>query len=424
MTLTTDRRGFLAAAGALAAGAMTPRLAMAAGTRLRVYWWGSQPRADRTFKVMEMYTKGHSGVTLDGETAGWSDYWPRLATQVAGRNAPDVIQMDYRYIFEYARRGALANMDDLRAQMPLDGFPKAVLDGGSVDGKLYGISLGANSAAIMANTQALQKAGVTLPDTFTFDQMKEMAKGFKTTDDVPYFSADLSGVEPVLENWLRQQGKALYDADGQLGFGAAEIEAWFDLWDDLRAAGVTVTPDLQALYQQSIETSMVTLGHSALDMAHTNQFVGFVAVNTAPLEMRPLPLVHDGATGGQYRKPSQFFSISARAEDKKVAADFINYFVTDLDAAKVLDVERGVPESDKVRAAIAPMLDPTARAAVDFIGKLGDLVGPLPPPPPKGAGEIEKSLIRISQEVGFGRTKAKDGAAQLVSEAQSILARG
>ncbi len=35
----------------------------------------------------------------------WSDYWTKMATQVAGKNMADVIQMDYRYIAEYARRG-------------------------------------------------------------------------------------------------------------------------------------------------------------------------------------------------------------------------------------------------------------------------------------------------------------------------------
>ena len=50
-------------------------------------------------------------MTIDGEWLGWNDYWPRLATQSAGRNAADVIQMDYRYIFEYARRGALLPLD-------------------------------------------------------------------------------------------------------------------------------------------------------------------------------------------------------------------------------------------------------------------------------------------------------------------------
>src|SRR5205807_5627407 len=100
-------------AAALAAAGIGP--ARAQEKRLRMYWWGGKERADRTFKVNELYSAANPGVKIDGETLGWGDYWARLATQAAGRNAPDIIQMDYRYIFEYARRGALLPFD---AYMP------------------------------------------------------------------------------------------------------------------------------------------------------------------------------------------------------------------------------------------------------------------------------------------------------------------
>src|SRR5262245_18442097 len=76
-------------------------------TRLRMFWWGSRERGERTDKTNKLFQEKNPGVTITGELLGWTDYWPRLATQTAGRNAPDVIQMDYRYIYEYARRGAL-----------------------------------------------------------------------------------------------------------------------------------------------------------------------------------------------------------------------------------------------------------------------------------------------------------------------------
>jgi multiple sugar transport system substrate-binding protein len=68
-------------------------------------WWGSQPRADRTFNVSNLYMEKNPGVTVDGETVGWDDYWPRLATQVAGRHAPALMPMGYREILGYARGG-------------------------------------------------------------------------------------------------------------------------------------------------------------------------------------------------------------------------------------------------------------------------------------------------------------------------------
>src|SRR5436190_7574569 len=92
-----DRRTLIkSAAGAAAFAAAGIGRAEAEEKRLRMYWWGGKERAERTFKVNELYTAANPGVKIDGETLGWGDYWARLATQAAGRNAPDIIQMDYR----------------------------------------------------------------------------------------------------------------------------------------------------------------------------------------------------------------------------------------------------------------------------------------------------------------------------------------
>src|SRR5215510_153501 len=105
MTLTIDRRQLLVGmAATLAFGSAALSRANAA-TAMRFLWWGSKERTDRTFAAIKAYQGKNADVSIEGESFGWDNYWTRLATQTAGGNAPDLIQMDYRYIFEYARRG-------------------------------------------------------------------------------------------------------------------------------------------------------------------------------------------------------------------------------------------------------------------------------------------------------------------------------
>ena len=138
---TLGRRTLLGTGAALLAA----RAQAQATTRLRLYWWGGVERAERTNKTAELYMKSHPTITVAGETVGWGDYWTRLATQAAGRNMADVLQMDYGYIFEYARRGALLPLDAfVSKELDLSGFDAASIDGGKVDGKIYGVSLGLN----------------------------------------------------------------------------------------------------------------------------------------------------------------------------------------------------------------------------------------------------------------------------------------
>jgi multiple sugar transport system substrate-binding protein len=429
MTVRIDRRSLLAGAAGLASlGLVGARAAWAQDARIRLMWWGSANRNERTLKVVELFTADNPGIAVEGESAGWDDYWTRLATQTAGGNAPDVMQMDYRYIFEYARRGVLHPLDEAVAAGDLDlsGFSEEAIAGGKVDGKIYGVSLGANSSTLIVNTAAFEEAGVALPEKgMTWEQYAERAAELteKAGKRGFYGSADAGGVEPTFECWLRQRGKALYDAEGKLGFDAADATDWFAMWQAMRDSGACVPADLQALDQLNIETSMVSLGHAAVSFAHSNQIVGYQGINQSPLVMVPYPTGGEGSQPGQYRKPSMFFSAYAQTGVPAESAKFVSYFINDPAATEVLGVERGVPESAAVREALSNTLDELGKAQIDYIESLGELAGPLPPPPPAGAGEIAFALKRINEEVGFG-TPPEAGAETLVSEATAILARG
>lgn len=427
MTFRVDRRQFLMGSTALlAAGAMSP--AMAQAERMRMIFWGGQARADRTYGVTDLYTK-EFGTVIEGDFSAFGDYWPKLATQVAGGNSPDLIQMDYRYIVEYATRNSIAPMDEfVGGALDLSDFDADQLEGGKVDGKLYGISLGANSAANILNVAALEEAGVEVPTReLSYEDLPALAEKFNSGNKRAGMKlwSDNSFLEPAFENFLRQRGKALYTADAQLAFDAQDAIDWFQLWADLRAAGVTVSPEDQALdANDAIETTMITLGKAASTYAHSNQLVGFQAANKDPLTLTNYPRIKAGSGGGHYRKPSMFFSIGATSAIKEDVAKFINFFIGNNDAVKILGVERGIPCDASARESLAPTLDAQGQVALNYVSNLGDLLGPIPPPPPNAAGEIQNPLLRVkSQEVGFGQLTPEQGGQQFYDEAAAILAR-
>lgn len=429
MPLTIGRRQFLMGSSALmAAGAVGMGPAFAQSTRLRQLFWGGQARADRTNGVNALYTAA-TGNEVESSFLGWGDYWPKLATETAGGNAPDVVQMDYRYIVEYAKRNAIAPLDEfLGSALKLDDFDEDQLNGGKVDGKLYGVSLGANSVAQLVNLTAFEEAGVEPPnrDT-TYDDIRAMGEAFKAANIRGGMKviADGSGSEPMLDNWLRQKGLALYTADGKLGFGEAEAIEWFTMWNQMRADGICVDAETQALDTNGpLENTMVVLGKAAMMPSNSNQLVAFQTLVQDNLTISSYPRIAAGVGGGHYRKPSMFFSVGGSSANKEAAAAYLSFFVNDLEAGKVLGVERGIPCAAAVREVVAPTLDEKNQIALNFVSNLGDLLGPLPPPPPAAAGEIDVSLLRVlSQEVAFGARSAEDAGKFFVTEAAAILER-
>lgn len=429
MTFRIGRRQFLMGSSALiAAGAagLSPAWAQAAG--LRQFFWGGQARADRTYGVNDLF-KAAKGVDVDSSFLGWGDYWPKLATETAGGNAPDIVQMDYRYIVEYAKRNAIAPLDEfVGGALKLDGFDQDQLEGGKVDGQLYGISLGANSVAQLVNVSAFEEAGIELPnrDT-TYDDIRAMGEAFnaKNIRGGIRVIADGSGSEPMLDNWLRQKGLALYTADGKLGFDADAAIEWFTMWNQMRADKICVDAETQALDTNGpLETTMVVMGKAAMMPSNSNQLVAFQSLMQDKATITNYPRIAPGVGGGHYRKPSMFFSVGGSSKNKELAAEYLSFFVNDPEAGKVLGVERGIPCIPGVREVISPTLNEQDQIALNFVANLGDLLGALPPPPPAAAGEIDISLLRtLSQEVAFGARSAEDAGQYFVTEAAAILAR-
>ncbi|SFV38052.1 multiple sugar transport system substrate-binding protein [Devosia crocina] len=428
MTFRMDRRQFLMGTSALMAlGAAGIGPAWAQAANMRIIFWGGQSRADRTYGVTDLFDEA-TGSRIDGEFLAWNDYWPKLATQTAGGNAPDIIQMDYRFIVEYAKRNAIAPLDEfVGGALQLDGFDEDQLEGGKVDGQLFGISLGANTVATLVNTVAFEEAGIEPPTSdWTYDDIMEKGQAFAEANirNGMKMMTDSSGTEPMLDNWLRQKGLQLYTAEGQLGFGAEEMTEWFTIWHNLREAGVIVSPDNQALDTGPLETTGLVTGRAALMPSNSNQLVGYQALVPDKLDMIGYPRISAGSGGGHYRKPSMFFSIAQSSPNKEAAAQFLNFFISDPEAAKILGVERGIPCLPETREVVAPTLDEANQIALNFVANLGDLLGPLPPPPPAAAGEIDISLLRtLSQEVAFGARTPEDAGPYFVNEATAILAR-
>lgn len=428
MTYSPTRRRVLAGAlsGLIAAPLLT-RAAFAQDKNLRFFWWGNQDRLARTEAAMDLFMEQNPGITIAGETAPFEDFFTRLATQVVGGNPPDLLQMDFRYIAEYADRGALLELDPyLGNVLDLSDIPTDQIDANRVGGKLYGVSFGVNSAAMLVNQTAWDEAGIDAPwHGMTYEEFAENCA--KLTKDTPrsnfHGTSDASGNDIAFENWLKQQGKALYTAEGELGYDEQDAAGWFELWAGMRASGACVPADIQAMEQGGIDTTGLTLGHSACSFMLANQIGPQQASLTETVTAVPFPRISADAAPGHYLRPATRLSVSAQTQFPDEAVALLAFLTGTPEAAKLLGADRGIPSSPRLAEAIVGDLKPAERASVEFVASLGELVGPLPPPLPPGAGEITRLVFEISQQVAFESMSATDGGAALVQGAKDLLAR-
>lgn len=422
------RRGLLAAGASLPLlGVMGAGKAVAQDQKIRAFWWGSEERAKRTDEAVRLFVAANPSTAVETEFMGWDDYWTRLATQVAGGNAADLIQMDYRYLFEYAGRGAIAPLDAyLGKELQIEDFGAANFASCSVEGKLYGVNLGVNAFGMVLDKTAWAEAGVEAPTFGTSWEdfaAKCAAFGKANTRKNFYATADSSGQENTFEVFLLQRGKSLYTPEGALGYDVEDAKSWFQFWADLRASGGCVPPDVQALYKNTIETAPLTTGSAATDFAYSNQFASYQKLMQTPIDIIACPVLPDGKAG-HYLKPAQMLSITSASKNPALAAALANFLARDPRGALVLGIERGVPAARDIREALAGSVDEVGKKNLQFITDIEPFAGILPPPPPKGSGENYNVLLRISQEISFGSSSPEQGGEALVAEASANLKRG
>ena len=409
--------------GALALGATQTGLspAQAEATRLRLYWWGNPERDKRTKAAVEAYLKRDPNLQIATESLPWGEYWTKLGTQTAGGNAPDLIQMDYRYIAEYARREAILPLDGIKG-LDLTGFAKSAVDGGKVDGKLYGVDLGGNSKAMIYDTTAFDKVGVkSVEGQLSWDEFTRIAAEISKLNPGKFWgTGDNSRWEQGYEQWLNMRGKLLYTPDGKLAYTVEDAGEWYSAWDKLRKAGICCPAEIGSGNNAAVDQYEVSKGLAAMSYLNSNQLLAMQSLNKNKLSMAMFPKVKDGSSG-HYIKPSQLMSISAKSKNAEEAAKFITYLVNDPEGVKILGLERGIPESSKSKAILLPDLDDLGKLSVTFLDEVTKVAVPLPPPAPKGAGEIDQLMRKLGDAVAFGKVSVSDGAKQLVSEAMVVI---
>ncbi|MBP2233939.1 multiple sugar transport system substrate-binding protein [Sinorhizobium kostiense] len=425
-----NRRTFmLGSAAGIALGATGSSVTLAAeGVELRAMWWGSNDRAKRTLSVAKLFEEKNPGMSIVGESISGDGYWTKLATQMAGRAIADVFQLEPSTISDYSKRGACLPLDPfVSSALEIDSFGKDVLKLTTVDGKLWGIGLGLNSFALFYDADAFEKAGITPPGVDTTwsdyaDIAIEMTKaaGKRNVWGGPYGAR----YAYVFDAWLRQRGSSLYTESG-LGFGVGEAKEWYAYWEDLRKRGGTVGPDIQTLDQNTIDTNCLALGHSAIGMAYSNQMIGYQQIIKNKIGIGMLPRAEKGGPSGHYYRPALIWSIGATTNHGEEAARFINFFVNDVEAGKILGVERGVPLSPKVREAILPSLNSTEAETVKYINALKDQVGSYPAPAPLGSTEFDQRVLRpIADQLAFERISVAEAAEQLVTQGKATVRAG
>lgn len=409
----------LALTGCASGGTVQPTADPNAKVTLRFAWWGNDTRNKLTNEVIAKFEAANPNIKIQAEPGEWGSYWDKLATQVAGNDMPDVIQMDEKYIADYGNRGALLDLE--KAGVVTTDFAPGTVDGGRTSKGLFGINAGINAPVVLANPKVLAAAGATLPDDKTWTWESHAALAAQITEKSPagtFGSQNYGMVEPIMRVWLRQNGADEYNASG-IGFTAEQLTPWFQNMLDLQEkkafpSASEASEDLT----KGVDQTMAAQGKVAMFYYWSNQVAAFDKSTGQDLAVLRPPSKTGNAKDVQlWYKPSMLWSASSQTKNKEAVTKFINFLANDVEAGKVLKTERGVPANLKVRAAVKENLGASDKKIVAYLESIESELGAPMAVTPKGGSDIQ--LGRFGTDVIFKRSTPAQAAEGLVTELKS-----
>lgn len=390
---------------------------------LRVAWWGGQDRHDATLKVIEMYEEQNPHVKIEPEFSSYDGYWERMAAQAAGNNLPDVMNQNFgEYLTQYTERGLLADLTPFIEDGTIDTtyIDDSIIDSGKMGDKLVAISLGTNARAVLYDPELFERAGAKMPELgWTWD---DVAEAGKLISQVTSWGINPLESRRTAEVWLREHGGRLFNDDGTgLGYDDDKImEDYFAMHLDWLEQGIIAPLDV-AKQHNSTENSLIVLGEVGMMFTWSNGVIGHSLAAQRPLELAPYP--GPNHEKGLYLKPSMYFSIPESSDKKEEAAKFINFFINDIEANKILNADRGVPVNSQVLEAMKETVDEATRKTFEYIELITPHTSPIDKNHPATAAEVLSILQEVDEKVLYKQITPAEAAKEFRQRAEEVLNR-
>ncbi|WP_410811664.1 ABC transporter substrate-binding protein [Micromonospora sp. 067-2] len=390
---------------------------------LQFAWWGNDGRAKVTEQAIDLFEKKYPNIKVNTSFGGFDAYFQKLSTQIAGGDAPDVVQMDRAFLREYADRQALLDLTKYISDgtLKVGDITPTLLPAGKVGDATYAIPIAQNTQGIFYDAAAWSKAGVEAPKPdWTWEDLRAAGQKLGQAGGKVAGFGDFGFAIDWFDIWLRQRGKQIYTDEGKLGFTQEDLVQFWTFTDGLRKTpGVLAPPSLTTQLDGSVANSSLIKKGVTAEVNYDSGFTPMVAAYGSPLAIAPMP--SDTDKRGMIAAMAMAYSVAKRSEHPKQAAMLVDFLINDQEAGKVLAVSRGMPANSKVRDTLAASLSPTDKLVYEFESSVTDKLLPTPAPQPKGGGAIKTEFQRVYDDIIFGRADVSSGAKRLIDEANNQL---
>ena len=406
------RRDLLKTTTAVAATALTGRMAYAddkAGS-LKVMGFGGDAEQAAIQHAIERFNKKYPNVkvelAMDPIATGWGDYVTKVLGQFTSGDTSDIYGTAIETFQAFASRGLWMSLDDYVKNNPeISDFAPSLIQQGSYKGHAMYIPIGWNNIMINCNLDLFDKAGITKPTDWTWDQFRDVAKKLTVKDgsgNVTQWGYEVPNQNFFIQPWFFSNGTSTLNKDwsGSNMNDPKVAESLQFLHDLIHVDGVSPVPGSDTMDNQFAggQVAMISRGHWIVQKS--KQAGMKLDVANVPSKVTPNTVIGFGG-----------YAINKNTKDPALAQALL----TELTSVETQMEEGagggGVP--GRASAAATPdFLSYPPSAALYY----ASLPHTEPVPSPANFQEVEKIFIRYYTAMMSDAMSIKDGCAKAHEE--------
>jgi raffinose/stachyose/melibiose transport system substrate-binding protein len=354
--------------------------------------------------VVKAFEAANPGVTVRFTTSGADQYQQQIRTQLASGTAPDVMSVwpgngNPGATYVLAKPGYLLDLSD---QPWVGKLPAGAKSVSQYDGKTYNALFGFNGIGAIYNQQAMEKAGLTPPGTWT--ELLAFCKA-ATAKGVPAFALGNQ------TNWVTQLAlyalvaTTVYATDKDFDKRMQSGQATF--------AGSPWTTAM-AKYQEMDKTgcfqknALGTSYEATQDLAATGKTLAIIQGNwvvtllkqknpTGTFLLKPLPATDDAAQTIMPAAAGAGYGVNAKTKNKALALKFITYVMSPEGMSVFNKAQGSLPSLPNEKSAIDPALADVAKFIND--GRTVPFMDQLWP-----NAKVQQTMLAGIQEIFSGQS--------------------
>ncbi|MFE7275779.1 ABC transporter substrate-binding protein [Streptomyces sp. NPDC057623] len=313
--------------------------------------------------VVKAFEKANPGVKVRYTTSGADQYQQQIRTQLSSGTAPDVMSV-WPGNGNPAANQVLAKpgyLRDLSDQAWAAKMPDAIKSVAQYEGKTYNAIFGQNGIGAVYNEQAMAKAGLTPPDTWT--KLLDFCRAAKAKG-TPAFALGIQ------DNWVTQLvqyalvATTVYSQDREFVQKMQAGQATFAKSPWTTALGKYLTMEKSGCFQKN---PLGTNYESSQQLAATGKTLGIIQGNwviallkgknpQGTFTLRALPATDDPSRTIIPAAAGAGYGVNAKAKNPELALRFVDFVMSPEGMNLFAEKQGGLPSLPDTGFAAAPSL--------------------------------------------------------------------